>query len=73
MFTSQPEWLTLIDYNEHERLQGAGQYVCVQQAKEVWQLKGASVQLVGAHFNYLCTCDLYGPMRNVFNAGRYIM
>ncbi len=23
-------------------------------------------------FNYLCTYDLYGPVRNVFNAGRYI-
>jgi hypothetical protein len=23
--------------------------------------------------NYLCTYDLYGPVRNVFDAGRYIM
>jgi hypothetical protein len=23
--------------------------------------------------NYLCTYDLYGPLRNVFDAGRYIM
>jgi hypothetical protein len=22
--------------------------------------------------NYLCTYDLYGPVRNVFDAGRYI-
>jgi hypothetical protein len=26
----------------------------------------------GDHINYLCTYDLYGPVRNVFDAGRYI-
>jgi hypothetical protein len=24
-------------------------------------------------FNYLCTYDLYGPVRKVFDAGRYFM
>ena len=25
-----------------------------------------------SHINYLCTYDLYGPMRNGFDAGRYL-
>jgi hypothetical protein len=25
-----------------------------------------------SHDNYLCTNDLYGPVRNVFDAGRYL-
>ena len=32
----------------------------------VWLLPAISI-------NYLCTYDLYGPVRNVFDAGRYIM
>ncbi len=27
----------------------------------------------GGAFNYLCTYDLYGPVHNVFDAGRHIM
>ncbi len=29
--------------------------------------------ILDLHCNYLCTYDLYGPVRNVFDAGRYIM
>ncbi len=28
--------------------------------------------LFSENYSYLCTYDLYGPVRNVFDAGRYI-
>jgi hypothetical protein len=33
-------------------------------------LLGQSVN-IASNNNYLCTYDLYGPVRNVFDAGRY--
>jgi hypothetical protein len=29
--------------------------------------------IIYLNINYLCTYDLYGPVRNVFDAGRYII
>ncbi len=34
---------------------------------------GGVVNILEDESNYLCTYDLYGPVRNCFDAGRYFM
>jgi hypothetical protein len=45
----------------------------VNYARAKHALKNIRQMLMSMRFNYLCTYDLYGYVRNVFDAGRHIM